>query len=125
MRRVIPFDSLEHTVHAHEVEGAELAEDAPFSLILVHSQPGVGPRVHTHPYPEVFVVEAGEATFRVGDETVVVGAGHVVVAGSGEAHGFVNSGDGELRLIAIHGAGRFETRWLEGVDPDWATKPPA
>ena len=93
-------------------------------MIVVHSAPGVGPRVHRHPYAEVFVVESGEATFRLGDETLVVGGGHVVVSRSGVPHGFVNSGDGELRLVAIHGASRFATEWLEGVDPAWATRPP-
>lgn len=75
---VIALDDLEHTRHAHEFVGAEHG-DVPFSIILVHSQPGVGPKLHRHPYAEVFVVEAGEATFRLGEETVVVPAGHVVV----------------------------------------------
>ena len=91
-------------------------------MILVHSRPGVGPKVHRHPYPEVFVVESGEATFRLGDEALVVGGGHVVVAPSGVAHGFTNTGDGELRLTAIHGSGRFDTEWLEGDDPAWTSR---
>ena len=106
------------------MEGADLGEgDVPFSVILVHGGPGTGPRVHRHPYPEVFVVEAGEATFRLGDEDVVVGAGHVVVSPSGVPHGFRNTGTGELRLTAIHGAGRFDTEWLEGDDPVWTSPP--
>ena len=92
-------------------------------MILVHSRPGVGPKLHRHPYAEVFVVESGQATFRIGDETVVVEGGHVVVSPPGEAHGFVNSGDGELRLTAIHGAGTFDTEWLEGDDPTWRSRP--
>src|SRR5215510_865660 len=92
VRRVIPLDELEHTPHAHEVEGVALDEDVRFSVILVHSAPGVGPKVHRHPYPEVFVVESGEATFRIGDSTIVVEGGHVVVSPSGEAHGFTNTG---------------------------------
>ena len=62
------------------------------------------------------------ATFRIGEESIVVESGHVVVSPSGEAHGFVNSGTGELRLTAIHGAGRFTTEWLEGNDPTWTSK---
>jgi len=121
-RSVVPLDELEHTRYAHEVEGAMLDADVPFSVILVHSGPGVGPRVHRHPYPEVFAVESGVATFRLGDEELVVAGGHLVVAPSGVAHGFTNSGDGELRLTAIHGAGRFETEWLEGDDPAWTSR---
>jgi uncharacterized cupin superfamily protein len=85
-------------------------------VILVHSKPGVGPKLHRHPYPEVFVVESGQATFRIGDESVIVEGGHVVVSPSGEAHGFTNTGTGELRLTAIHASGRFNTEWLEGPD---------
>src|SRR5262245_63850628 len=119
---IVDFDDLEHTQHAHEFVGAEHG-DVPFCLILVHSRPGVGPKVHRHPYPEVFVVEAGQATFRIGEATTVVEAGHVVVSPAGEAHGFVNSGSGELRLVAIHGAPRFDTEWLEGADDVWSSKP--
>ena len=68
---VIPFDDLEHTEHAHEFVGAD-HDDAPFSIIPVHSRPGVGPKLHRHPYAEVFVVESGQATFQIGDETLEV-----------------------------------------------------
>jgi quercetin dioxygenase-like cupin family protein len=117
---VLSLDELEHTEHSHEFVGAEHG-DVPFSVILVHSQPGVGPKLHRHPYAEVFIVESDRATFRIGDDTTVVDGGHVVVSPPGEAHGFTNSGDGELRLVAIHGAGRFSTEWLAGPDPTWTS----
>jgi mannose-6-phosphate isomerase-like protein (cupin superfamily) len=118
---IIPLDDLEHTGHSHEFVGAEHG-DVPFSIILVHSQPGVGPKLHRHPYAEVFVVGSGEATFQIGDETVVVEAGHVVVSPPGEAHAFTNTGAGELLLTAIHGSPRFDTEWLAGPDPVWTSK---
>ena len=119
---IIAFDDLEYTDHSHEFVGAEHG-DVPFSIILVHAQPGVGPRLHRHPYAEVFVVEAGQATFRIGDRTVVVNGGHVVVSPPGEAHAFTNTGTSELRLTAIHGGARFNTEWLSGSDPVWSSKP--
>ena len=118
---IVPFADVEHTPHAHELVGAEHG-DVPFSVILVHSQPGVGPKRHRHPYAEVFVVHDGVATFRIGDETVVVAGGHIVISPAGESHGFTNTGTGELRLTAIHGASRFETEWLAGDDPTWTSK---
>lgn len=121
MAELVRFEDLDHGPHAHEFVGAEHGE-VPFSVILVHSRPGVGPKLHRHPYAEVFVVESGQATFQIGDETVVVEGGHVVVSPSGEAHGFTNTGPGELRLTAIHGAGRFSTEWLSGPDPLWTSK---
>jgi mannose-6-phosphate isomerase-like protein (cupin superfamily) len=119
---IVPLDELEHTPHSHEFVGAEHGE-VPFSIILVHSQPGVGPTLHRHPYAEVFIVESGRATFQIGTETIVVDEGHIVVSPPGEAHGFTNTGTGELRLTAIHGAPRFNTEWLAGLDPAWASKP--
>jgi quercetin dioxygenase-like cupin family protein len=119
---IIELDDLEHSRHSHEFVGAEHG-DVPFSIILVHSEPGVGPKLHRHPYAEVFVVETGQATFQLGDETIVVDGGHIVVGLPDVPHGFTNSGTGELRLTAIHGAGRFDTEWLAGPDPVWTSKP--
>jgi mannose-6-phosphate isomerase-like protein (cupin superfamily) len=122
MAELVRFDDLAHSPHAHEFVGAEHS-DVPFSVILVHSRPGVGPKLHRHPYAEVFVVETGQATFQIGDQTVVVEGGHVVVSPPGEAHGFTNTGSGQLRLTAIHGARRFDTEWLAGPDPAWTSTP--
>lgn len=119
---ILPFAQLDQTPHAEELVGADHG-DVPFSLILVHSPPGAGPKVHRHPYAEVFIVESGQATFLLGDQTVVVDAGHVVIGPPNVAHGFTNTGSGELRLIAIHGAPRFITEWLAGDDPTWRSRP--
>ena len=117
---VIPFEELEHTEHSHEFEGAQHG-DVPFSVIVVHSRPGVGPKLHRHAYAEVFIVESGQATFQIGDRRLVVEGGHVVVSPPGEAHGFTNTGQGALRLTAIHGGSRFQTEWLDGPDPTWTS----
>lgn len=120
--QIVDLDDLPHTVQSHEFVGAEHG-DVPFSVILVHSTPGAGPQLHQHPYAEVFVVESGEATFRLGEETVVVRGGHVVVGPPDVPHGFTNTGTDELRLTAIHGASRFNTEWLTEPDPVWVSKP--
>jgi mannose-6-phosphate isomerase-like protein (cupin superfamily) len=122
MARIVPLDDLPHEPHSHEFVGADYG-DVPFSLILVHSRPGIGPKLHRHPYAEVFVVESGRATFQIGDQVLDVAAGNVVVSPPGEAHGFTNTGTDELRLTAIHGSGRFDTEWLAGADPTWSSKP--
>jgi quercetin dioxygenase-like cupin family protein len=122
MAEILDLDDLPHEAHSHEFVGADHL-DVPFSIILVHSEPGEGPKLHRHPYAEVFLVESGEATFQIGEDRLIVHAGRVVVSPPGEAHGFVNSGQGELRLIAIHGAGRFNTEWLAGPDPVWSSTP--
>ena len=122
MAAIIDLDDLPHEPHSHEFVGADHG-DVPFSVILVHSRPGIGPKLHRHPYAEVFIVESGRATFQIGEEHLEVDAGHIVVSPPGEAHGFTNSGTDELRLVAIHGAHRFDTEWLAGADPAWTSKP--
>jgi len=67
---VIALDDLPHTAHAHEFIGGQRG-DVPFSIIVVHSAPGVGPKLHRHPYPEVFVVQAGQATFQLSEDEIV------------------------------------------------------
>ena len=120
--RLLRFDDLPRTEHAHEFVGAEHGA-VPFSVILVHAAPGAGPRLHRHPYPEVFVVESGEASFQLGHDTVVVRGGQIVVGPANVPHGFTNTGTGQLRLTAIHGAAAFDTEWLSEPDPMWASKP--
>jgi quercetin dioxygenase-like cupin family protein len=122
MPSVMSFGDLPSTEHAHEFVGAEHG-DVPFSVILVHAAPGAGPRLHRHPYPEVFVVESGEARFQLGDDTVVVRGGQVVVGPANVPHGFTNTGPEPLRLTAIHGAAAFHTEWLTGPDTVWASNP--
>jgi quercetin dioxygenase-like cupin family protein len=122
MRSVIDLDDLPHTEHAHEFVGADHG-DVPVSLILVHSAPGAGPAVHRHPYAEIFVVEAGQATFQLGESRIVVESGHIVIGPPDIPHGFTNTGTGELRLTAIHCAPAFKTDWVSAPDPDWASPP--
>ena len=87
--------------------------DAAVSLIVVDAPPGSGPKLHRHPYEEVFVVQEGEATFTAGDEVIEVRGGQVVVVPAGVAHKFVNSGSGRLRQVDVHASDRFVTEWLE------------
>jgi mannose-6-phosphate isomerase-like protein (cupin superfamily) len=118
---LIEVNELPGTANAHSFVGADHG-GVPVSLIFVHSAPGAGPELHRHPYPEVFVVEVGEATFRVADAEVVAGPAQIVIAPAGTYHGFTNTGAGELRLTAIHTAPEFSTEWLAQPDPQWASR---
>ena len=82
--------------------------DVDVSFFLVDSPPGGGPRLHKHPYEEIFVTLEGEATFTLGDDTIEVSAGQIVVAPAGVPHKFVNSGSGTLRQVDIHPSGRIQ-----------------
>ena len=95
-----------------EWEGSQFG-DTNGSLILVNLAPGEGPRLHRHPYPEIFIVHEGQATYTVGSTTLTVQAGQIVVVSAGVAHKFVNSGQGKLRQSDIHLSKQFVTEWLE------------
>jgi quercetin dioxygenase-like cupin family protein len=72
---------------------------------------GTGPGLHRHPYDETFIVEAGSATFTVGDETLELAAGQITVVPAGTPHKFV-SGEG-FRLISIAPSDRMIQEDLE------------
>jgi mannose-6-phosphate isomerase-like protein (cupin superfamily) len=95
-----------------ELEGLE-AGGVNASLIFIDNLPGQGPRLHRHPYHEIFIGLEGHSTFTVGSMTVDAGAGQIVVVRPGVAHKFVNSGTGRLRQIDIHASPKFITEWLE------------
>jgi len=84
----------------------------PVSLFLVDARPGSGPELHRHPYPEVFVLAAGQAEFEVGGAHLVAGAGDIVIAPAGVPHRFTSAGIDPLRLTAIHTASAMDTDWL-------------
>jgi mannose-6-phosphate isomerase-like protein (cupin superfamily) len=109
---VINRDDLPHVGNAHELEGY-LHGDVPASLIFVDGPPGSGPRLHRHPYPEIFVIQEGNATFTVGGETITASGGQILIAPAGTPHKFTNTGSGQLRSLDIHLNDRFITEWLE------------
>ena len=86
---------------------------ATVSLILDHSEPGHGPRLHKHPYDETWVVSAGNITFQAGDEQFEAGPGDIVVVPPETPHKFTNNGPGKASLICIHASPTFIGEWLE------------
>ncbi len=87
--------------------------DVRVSFFLVDAQPGTGPKLHRHPYEEVFVVQEGSATFTVEDQTLEATSGQIVIVPAGVPHKFVNTGDGPLRSVNIQPVGTMVTEWLE------------
>lgn len=72
------------------------------SFFAVDNDPGMGPGLHRHPYTETWHVIEGEATIRMGDDTVVAHAGDTAVVPPDTWHGFTNTGTGRLRILCIH-----------------------
>ncbi len=85
----------------------------PISLFLVADRPGAGPRLHRHPYPELFIVHAGQADFEIDSARLIATAGDILIAPAQTPHRFTNTGDEQLRVTAIHTAPTMDTEWLE------------
>lgn len=82
-------------------EGA--GHGASMSFYVTDFPPGRGPRLHRHPYEEVFLIQEGVARFNVAGETIDVGAGQVIVVPAEAPHTFINAGEGRLLTVDIHG----------------------
>ena len=98
---------------ARVFEGSQYGETNVSFLLINDAPPGSGPSLHSHPYEEIFVIQAGQATFTVGNATLEATGGQIVIAPAGIPHKFINSGKTPLRSINIHPISRMITEWLE------------
>lgn len=79
--------------------------------------------LHFHPIVEVFVMLEGRLTFRLGDETIVVGPEHTVTIPPNTPHAVVNIEGRVARVLSAaawdHGTFFSEvTTYLEGAPRD-------
>jgi quercetin dioxygenase-like cupin family protein len=93
------------------LKGADVG--AMVSLILDHSEPGHGPRLHKHPYDETWVVTDGHVTFQAGEKRLAARPGDIVIVPPETPHKFTNNGPRRSHLVCIHANPTFETEWLE------------
>jgi len=88
-----------------------------YSIMFGAGPPGEGPVLHEHPTTdEAFYVAAGEATFQLGDEQLVVPAGGFVFVPRGTAHTVSNPGPEDLRGLILISPGNVEHEFVE-VEP--------
>lgn len=86
---------------------------AGISFFAVHLDPGEGPGMHFHPYPETWLVMSGAAEFEVEEESLQACAGDVVIVPAHTPHRFTNSGDETLAMVCIHASGRIVQQFLD------------
>jgi mannose-6-phosphate isomerase-like protein (cupin superfamily) len=101
----------EESLASGNLKGAD--HGASVSLILDHSEPGHGPRLHKHPYDETWVVIEGNLTFQAGEDQLDAGPGDIVIVSPETPHKFTNNGPARARLVCIHASPTFVTEWLE------------
>lgn len=105
-------DDIRQDIGYYEFQGYQHGESN-VSFIWIDLPPGHGPRLHKHPYEEIFIIQEGRARFTVGAETLEATAGQIIVVPPETPHKFINIGDGPLRQVDIHASKRFITDWLE------------
>lgn len=109
--RVVNQADLPANNETRELEGYQFG-NLNLSLILVEVDRGGGPKLHRHPYEEVFVIHEGQATYTFGSTRFEAHAGQILIVPPGIPHSFINSGCGKLRQTDIHLNARFDTEWL-------------
>lgn len=70
---------------------------------------GEGPKLHVHPYDEVFTITEGRARFTVGDKIIDAEAGDIVFGPANIPHGYQNLGPGRLDSLDIH----LSPEWIQ------------
>src|SRR5437588_4659994 len=111
MEEIISREQLRHG-DSYLFQGGEHG-GIPISFFWVQTAPGKGPSLHKHLYEEIFVVLEGHATFTVGDHTLEVDGGHVVIGPANTPHKFKNSGQELHHMVTIHPSKEVITEWLE------------
>ena len=91
------------------------------SVWQVEIDPGTPPNPHSLTSEEVFVVMAGTATVRIGDEDSRASAGDAIVVPTGVRFELSNGGDTTLRLLCCMPVGG-QARLDDGTTftPPWA-----
>jgi mannose-6-phosphate isomerase-like protein (cupin superfamily) len=111
---IVALDELPRVGGARRFTGEEHG-GVPVSIILIEAAPGSPPTgLHRHPYPEVWVIEAGVARFTVGGRELEVSEGYIVIGPAEVPHRFRNGGPRPLRIISIHPAARFVIQDVPG-----------
>jgi quercetin dioxygenase-like cupin family protein len=81
--------------------GRHLFEGASYGLsqltvVVGESHPGQSVQSHQHDFDELVIIHAGEGTYTVGTQTVVAGAGEIVVIPARTPHHWINHTDKPL-----------------------------
>ena len=86
------------------------------SMFIVRTPPGGAVELHTHPYPETFLLLEGEGRWTAGEDVVELQPNQMLVVPPETPHGFRNTGRGQLLLVSVHESGVLDQTFL-GREP--------
>jgi quercetin dioxygenase-like cupin family protein len=104
---LMPVVRIDGEIAAHIFDGVQHGVGS--SAFIVDLPPGPGPRRHSHPYDEIFVVVCGAVRLEAGGETCELTPDEVGVAPAGVPHTFTAIGPERARLVNVHASDRVHT----------------
>jgi quercetin dioxygenase-like cupin family protein len=72
------------------------------TMFVVRTPPGSFVELHTHPYPETFVLLAGAGRWTAGGMVLEAQAERMISVPANTPHGFRNTGDVPLLVVSVH-----------------------
>ncbi|MGM1063935.1 cupin domain-containing protein [Saccharothrix sp. Mg75] len=114
----LPTVRIAGEVAAHIFDGG--AHGTTSSAFIVDVAPGRGPRRHSHPYDEVFIIIEGRVRVEADGEVRDAGPEDVLIVRTGVPHAFTNLGPGNAKMVNIHVTDKVVT---EFGDDDHAADP--
>ncbi|MFD1148294.1 cupin domain-containing protein [Saccharothrix hoggarensis] len=96
----LPTVQIDGEVAAHIFDGS--AHGTTSSAFIVDVAVGKGPRRHSHPYDEIFIIIEGRVSVEADGEVREAGPEDVLIVRTGVPHAFTNLGPGNARMVNIH-----------------------
>lgn len=72
------------------------------TVFIVRTPPGRFVELHTHPYPETFVLLEGHGRWTADEEIVEASAETIISVPAHTLHGFRNTGQEPLLVVSVH-----------------------
>jgi quercetin dioxygenase-like cupin family protein len=86
------------------------------SMFITRTPPGRAIELHTHPYPETFLLLEGRGRWTAGDTVAELAPEQMITVPPNTPHGFRNIGDAPLLVVSVHESGELQQTFL-GRDP--------
>ena len=114
-RSMLDFEEIRLGPTAWLFEGGPRA-GVGISMFIVRTRPGVAVELHTHPYPETFLLLEGEGRWTAGEQVVELQPCQMLVVPPETPHGFRNIGAEPLLVVSVHESEAVDQTFL-GRDP--------
>lgn len=95
-----------------QFEGAQFGTNVSV-MFYTTDELGRGPKLHRHPYDEIFIIRQGRALFTVGDMQLEATSGQIIFRPANISHKYVNLGPGRLEMTDLHVTRKFIQEDLE------------